>query len=180
MPDVNPPRSVGQVVGKPATRRRGREKAAPLQRRGDAAIGKGLDPSIYEGLAGFRSALRKFLAFSEIIAAAAGVTSQQYQAMLVIKTASDQAISIKELAEQMLLLPNGAVQLVDRLVAADLVQRQPSPTDGRSVLVSLTARGAQLLEQLAADHSTELLMREPLLDESLRRLRQIGRRSETQ
>ncbi len=100
--------------------------------------------------------------------------------MLVVRTHPYQAVSIKKLAEQMLLLPNGAVQMVDRLATAELVERRPSPTDGRSVLLSLTTKGARLLEQLAADHSRELLNREPLLAESLRRLRQIGRQPKTQ
>ena len=40
-------------------------------------------------LAGFRAALRKFLAFSEQAAADQGVTMQWYQALLVIKTFFD-------------------------------------------------------------------------------------------
>ncbi len=75
----------------------------------------------------------------------------------------------------MLIWRHGAVQMVDRLVAGGLVQRSDSPTDGRSVLVSLTAKGAALLEHLALQHVEELLKQEPLLVESLRRLRQIGR-----
>ena len=41
-----------------------------------------VDPSVYEGLAAFRLALRRFLAFSEAATGAAGVTAQQYQALL--------------------------------------------------------------------------------------------------
>ena len=134
-----------------------------------------IDPSVYEGLAAFRLALRRFLAFSEAATGAAGVTAQQYQALLVIKTHPTGAIMIREFADQMLLQHNGAVQMVDRLVAGGLVQRSHSPTDGRSVLVSLTAKGAALLEHLAAQHVEELLKQEPLLAELLRRLRQIGR-----
>ena len=134
-----------------------------------------VDPSVYEGLAAFRLALRRFLTFSEAATGAAGVTAQQYQALLAIKTHSTGAIMIREFADQMLLQHNGAVQMVDRLVAGGLVQRNHSPTDGRSVLVSLSAKGAALLERLAALHVEELLKQEPLLVESLRRLRQIGR-----
>ena len=134
-----------------------------------------IDPSVYEGLAAFRLALRRFLAFSETATGAAGVTAQQYQALLVDQDASAGAIMIREFADQMLLQPHGAVQMVDRLVAGGLVERSHSPTDGRSVLVSLTAKGAALLERLAVQHVEELLEQEPLLAESLRRLRQIGR-----
>ena len=94
-----------------------------------------LDASGYEELADFRLALRRFLAFSDAVTHEAGVTSGQYQALLVIKTHSAGAIMIRELAEQMLLQHHGAVQLVDRLARAGLVVRRHSPTDRRSVLV---------------------------------------------
>lgn len=134
-----------------------------------------LDPRLYEGLAGFRRALRLFLAFSEAATQAAGMTPQQYQALLVIKTHKDGELMIKELADQMLLQHHGAVQLVDRLALAELIERRPSPTDGRSVLISMTDKGARLLEPLAAHHVKELLKHEPLLAESLKRLRQLAR-----
>jgi DNA-binding MarR family transcriptional regulator len=134
-----------------------------------------IDPNIYESLAAFRLALRRFLSFSEAATGAAGVTAQQYQALLVIKTQSAGHVRIREVAEQLLLQHNGAVQMIDRLVAGGLVERSHSPTDGRSVLVSLTSKGTAVLEQLAAVHVKELLVQEPLLAESLRQLRQIGR-----
>jgi len=134
-----------------------------------------IDPSVYDGLAAFRLALRRFLAFSETATAASGVTAQQYQALLVIKTNAGGPIMIRDFAEQMLLQPHGAVQMIDRLAAGGLAARSHSPTDGRSVLVSLTAKGAAVLEHLAAQHVKELLEQEPLLAESLRRLRKIGR-----
>ena len=133
------------------------------------------DPKIYEGLAAFRLALRRFLAFSEAATGAAGVTAQQYQALLVIKTQSTGRVMIRDVADQLLLQHNGAVQMIDRLVAGGLVERSHSPTDGRSVLVSLTAKGIAVLEHLATQHVKELLEQEPLLAELLKRLRQIGR-----
>jgi DNA-binding MarR family transcriptional regulator len=134
-----------------------------------------VDPSIYESLAAFRLALRRFLAFSEAAAGAAGVTAHQYQALLAVRTALGGAIMVRDFADQMLLKPNGAVQMIDRLVEAGLAARNPSQTDGRSVLVSLTPKGEDLLERLALLHVGELLEHEPLLAESLRRLRKIGR-----
>jgi len=133
-----------------------------------------IDPSVYEGLAAFRLALRRFLAFSETATAAAGVTAQQYQALLVVKTHTAGPIMIREFADQMLLQPHGAVQMIDRLVAGGLAERSHSSIDGRSVLVSLTTKGTATLERLAGQHVKALLEQEPLLAESLKRLRQIG------
>jgi hypothetical protein len=67
--------------------------------------------------------------------------------------------------------------MVDRLAAAGLVERIQSPIDARSVLASLTSKGSAVLAELAGQHVKELLAQEPLLAESLMRLRAIGRGS---
>lgn len=141
------------------------------ENRDDAS---GLDLSVYEGLARFRLALRRFLAFSEAASREAGVTPSQYQAMLAIRTHRDGTMPIRDLAAEMLLRHHGAVQLVDRLARAGLAERRPSAVDRRQVLVLLTDKGNRLLEQLASAHAAELLRQEPLLAESVRRLRDIG------
>jgi DNA-binding MarR family transcriptional regulator len=82
---------------------------------------------------------------------------------------------VKDLADQMLLQHHGAVQLIDRLVKAGLVERRRSPTDGRSVLVAMTAKGERLLGHLAATHIKKLLKQELLLAKSLKQLRSMAR-----
>jgi DNA-binding MarR family transcriptional regulator len=125
-------------------------------------------------LAGFRYALRQFIAASEAINRAAGTTQQQYQAMLAIKTWPYDAMSIKDLAELLLLTHHAAVQLVDRLSKSDLVERSASLDDRRNVLLTLTCKGARLLDDLAGKHLEAMLRQEPALSSSLRRLRKLG------
>lgn len=134
-----------------------------------------LAPDQYKGLAGFRYALRRFLAASEAISRAGGVTPQQYQALLSIKARTPETMAIKELAEQLMLTHHAAVQLVDRLAKAGLAVREPSAEDRRSVLLKLTGRGEALLDELAAKHLQAMLSQEPQLTESLRKLRRLGR-----
>ncbi|WFU12778.1 MarR family transcriptional regulator (plasmid) [Rhizobium sp. CB3090] len=124
-----------------------------------------------------RLAMRRFLSFSEAAVSEAGVTSQQYQTLLVIKTAPGSQIMVRELAEQMLVQHHGAVQLIDRLVAAGLVLRAPSDQDKRSVLITLTSDGEELLERLARIHLEGMLANERLLVESLKKLRRLERMS---
>ncbi len=81
---------------------------------------------------------------------------------------------MKDLAEQLLLRHNAAVQLVNRLAKLDLAWREISREDRRSVLLKLTAKGAALLDQLAAAHLMEMLRQEPMLTSSLRRLKRMG------
>jgi DNA-binding MarR family transcriptional regulator len=132
-----------------------------------------IDPSHLRGLADFRLALRRFLAASETISRNGGVTQQQYQALLAIKTWHADAMTMKDLAEQLLLTHHAAVQLVDRLVKAGLAKRVPSREDRRSVWVKLTPGGDALLERLAARHLAEILRQEPMLSASLHRLRSM-------
>ncbi|MGV2102832.1 MULTISPECIES: MarR family winged helix-turn-helix transcriptional regulator [unclassified Rhizobium] len=128
---------------------------------------------VYDGLAGFRLAMRRFLSFSEAALAEAGVTSQQYQVLLVVRTAPGRQIKLRDLAEQMLMHHHGAVQLVDRICSADLAERIPAEDDKRSVLIGMTNKGEKVLEGLARVHVDGMLENEPLLAESLSRLRQV-------
>jgi DNA-binding MarR family transcriptional regulator len=130
-----------------------------------------LDPESYQNLAGFRLALRRFMAEAEAISKAAGVTQQQYQAMLAIKTWPEQAMTMGDLAEQLLLTHHAAVQLINRMTTAGVAARSPSITDRRAVLLKLTPAGEALMEQLAMLHLREVLRQEPQLTRSLRRLR---------
>lgn len=116
--------------------------------------------------------MRRFLAASEVISKAAGVTQQQYQALLAI-SAWGESMTMTDLAEDLLLTHHAAVQLVDRLALANLAQRSPSIVDRRRVELSLTPKGAEMLENLSGQHLVEMLKREPALSASLRRLRRL-------
>ena len=123
-------------------------------------------------LAGFRAALRRFLAFSEEAAGGAGVTTLQYQALLAIKACGTDAMPLGELARELLLRSNAAVQMVDRLVAIGLVERVPSTVDRRSVNVALTEKGEALVLKLVALHLDQLAKRKKQFADLLRQLKQ--------
>src|SRR3954470_20502164 len=111
----------------------------------------------YARLASFRHDLRKFLRFSDDAAAKVGLTSQHYQAMLVVRAwPDDRKVAINDLAQQLLIKHNSAVELVNRLAELDLVARDSSVTDRRKVDLRLTPRGRSMLAKLAAAHRAEL------------------------
>ena len=132
-----------------------------------------IDRQRYLALANFRYALRRFLSASERISAEGGITTQQYQAMLAIGVALE-PLAMKDLAEELMLQPHAAVQMVDRLQKLELAERRPSAHDGRVVLVALTEKGEALLGDLADRHLDEMLKQEPALSEALKRLRTQG------
>ena len=123
-----------------------------------------LDTRDYAQLASFRHALRGFLHFSEAAAAQAGLTSQHYQAMLILRGwPDDRPVSINDLAQQLLIKHNSAVGLVDRLANEGLVARAPSTADRRKVELRLSSRGRQVLAKLAAMHRGELQRIGPIM-----------------
>ena len=119
----------------------------------------------YGRLAGFRFALRRFLRFSEDAAAGVGLTGQHYQAMLVVRACPEERrLTIADLAHQLLIKHNSAVELVDRLVELNLLTRTTSRQDRRKVELDLTPRGRNLLAKLAAVHRAELKRIGPQLE----------------
>ncbi len=111
----------------------------------------------YAELAAFRHAIRGFLRFSDAAAAAAGLSGQHYQAMLVLRACpEDRRVAISDLAQQLYLKHNSAVGLVDRLVHEGLVVREASSVDRRKVELRLTPQGRRMMAKLAAAHRAEL------------------------
>lgn len=129
--------------------------ATIVPKRNSAAIM--LRTADYARLASFRYALRTFLHFSEGVAARVGLTSQQYQAMLVVRSlAESPPVSIADLAHQLLIKHNSAVGLADRLVAQGLIVRERIPENRRKVQLRLTPKGEQMLRRLASIHRLKL------------------------
>ena len=125
----------------------------------------------YEALAAFRHAMRRFLAFSEAAARAAGLTAQQHQAILAIKgQGPDAPMSVGDLAEHLVIRHHSAVELVDRLASAGLVRRAEDAGDRRRVGLRLTEKAEAVLMGLSATHLGELRRSRALLANLLARL----------
>jgi DNA-binding MarR family transcriptional regulator len=111
----------------------------------------------YRALAGFRHALRQFLAFSEAEAAAAGLTPVQHQALLAIKGMPGPGnVSIGDLAAWLGVRHHSCVGLVDRLVKQGLAVRRHDPADRRRTALRLTVKAGRLLDSLSMAHRDEL------------------------
>lgn len=122
-------------------------------------------------LAEFRYTLRRFLHFSEVAATAAGVAPQQHQLLLQIAGApANQPVSVSYLAERLFLRHHSVVELCNRCVEADLIQRTPSPEDKRTILLSLTPAGSRILSSLSRSHARELTELGPKLVATLHAL----------
>lgn len=125
---------------------------------------RAIRPADYQRLAAFRHALRRFLAFSEAAARAAGITPQHHQALLAIKgAASAESATVGFLADQLLLQPHSAAGLAERMVRGGLLLRRHSAADRRRVVLMLTQSAERVLRDLSADHIRELRQSAPVI-----------------
>jgi DNA-binding MarR family transcriptional regulator len=127
----------------------------------------------YETLAAFRYAMRKFLRFSKAVLAEAGLTPEQYEALLALKSfRSSTSLNISELSERLQVKHHTAVSLVGKLVRGKLVARVTGDGDRRHVHLKLTARGDALITRMAAIHRQEMRTRSGEMIEALVRLQE--------
>ncbi len=118
-------------------------------------------------VAGFRSALRRFLRRSETVARKHGLTPQRYQLLVMVKGAPDRSerASVGDLAQRLHLAQSTVTELIGRAEAAGLLQRETSPRDARLVYLRLTAEGEERLRRTMEDLQED---REALADALLR------------
>lgn len=130
-----------------------------------------LDDQQYRDLLRFRTALRRFLHWSDEQAAAAGLTAQQHQLLLAIRGHDGAtAPTIGEVADSLLLKHHSLVELVDRAEQAGFVTRTVDGDDRRIVRLKVTRSGLRVLEKLSAAHLQELARLAPTIERVARGL----------
>ena len=114
-----------------------------------AELEAGLSQRQFAAIAAFRYELRRFVAFSEAEAARMGLPAQQHQALLTIAghTGSEPP-SVGMLAEQLMVAPHTAAELVARMIDAALLVKTPSSQDRRRMELALTPKAKAMLDQL--------------------------------
>lgn len=105
----------------------------------------------------FRTALRRFLRWSEEQARAAGLTPAQHQLLLAVKGhAGKSDPTIGEIADYLMLRHHSAVELVDRAQERGYVERSRDADDHRVIRVHLTQSGEDHIRRLSRTHLAEL------------------------
>jgi DNA-binding MarR family transcriptional regulator len=119
----------------------------------------------YQNLLAFRTALRRYLNWSQARAAQVGLTPAQYQLLLAVKGHHrEDGPTVGDVAEYLLLRPQSAVELIDRAALAGYVERIPDDTDGRVIRIQLTPDGERRLDELVPAIIDELQQLAPILD----------------
>jgi DNA-binding MarR family transcriptional regulator len=114
--------------------------------RARSVHGRALEAELTRAAA-FRAELRHFLQRTDAVAAAAGLTSQRYDLLLMVRSAGAEGVRITELCSRLHLRQTAVTELVKRSEEAGLIERHLSPDDGRVRLVRLTPEGERRLMQ---------------------------------
>jgi DNA-binding MarR family transcriptional regulator len=116
-----------------------------------------LDASAVIPVASLRAALRSFVADSDRMARAGGLTPQRYLLLLMIKGAPDgsERATITELAQRLQLAQSTVTELVQRAERVGLLEREYSTADGRIAHLRLSKEGERLLARVFRSHEAE-------------------------
>lgn len=85
-----------------------------------------------------------------------GIPLTWFEVLLRISRSEGGQVSMGALAQQVALTTGGVTRLLDRMIAAGLVERVPCPTDRRVYFASLTGQGEQTLRSAAQVHADNL------------------------
>ena len=88
----------------------------------------------------------------EELQAAHRLSLAEYDALLQLANAPGRRLRMSVLADRVLLSRSGITRLVDRLVAAGMVERTTCTTDARGAEAALTAAGLERLRAASATH----------------------------
>ena len=124
--------------------------------------------SQYQSLAEFRYQLRRFLHFSEQAARSVGLEPQQHQLLLTLKgLPQGRPATVSEVAERLQIQHHSTVELIDRMVDKNLLERSRDENDQRKVIIHLTLYGEEVLRKLSLLHRIELRSSGPALVRAL-------------
>ena len=80
------------------------------------------------------------------------ITATQLNMLLVLRSAGEEGLAMGQIGERLVVTKSNVTALADRMERAGLVRRTVL-ADRRSTAVSLTPRGAAVLEQVAPRHA---------------------------
>jgi DNA-binding MarR family transcriptional regulator len=78
-----------------------------------------------------------------------------WDVLLQLAEEPDGKLRMGELAESVLLTRSGITRLVDRMIEAGLVVREPCPGDRRGYFAVITQQGLDTIEKVGPDHSND-------------------------
>jgi len=76
-----------------------------------------------------------------------GITFARYEVLRLLSFSSSGSLPLSKIGERLMVHPTSVTNVIDRLVADGLVDRNIDPRDRRRALASLTVAGAKVLDE---------------------------------
>lgn len=80
-----------------------------------------------------------------------GLTNPQYNILRILKGSRPNGLSVLDIKSRMIDRSSNVSRLVEKLREQGLVERTPSATDRRMVVVTITIEGLRILDQIQAE-----------------------------
>ena len=109
----------------------------------------------FEGAAALREAVREFNTRTEVIVRLHGLTSEQYQLLLLIHVSPKEQATIGNLCKSLHRGQSAVTQLARRMENRGLISRELSKRDARIRHLKLTKRGETRLRDAVTDLEEE-------------------------
>jgi DNA-binding MarR family transcriptional regulator len=88
-----------------------------------------------------------FLARVDHVLRPLGLTFSRYETLRLLAFSRTGALPLGKMGERLQVHPGSVTNAIDRLEEQRLVRRRPHPTDGRTTLAEITAKGRALTER---------------------------------
>lgn len=85
-----------------------------------------------------------------------GISHTVFELLLLVGRAGEPGVPVRDIAQSRVLTSGGATRLVQRAEELGLIDRRPSPDDGRVQLVRLTAHGEQVVKEAGTLHASNI------------------------
>jgi DNA-binding MarR family transcriptional regulator len=119
------------------------QSSAPPEARGSADADAGPLDNV---LVAFQTLQMQSAHVSSLVASTLGISSTDFRALLFI--ASTEGVTPKRTGDFLELTSGAITNLIDRMVAAELVQRAPHPVDRRSIMLELAPNGVEATQRV--------------------------------
>ncbi|MFX0581238.1 MarR family winged helix-turn-helix transcriptional regulator [Nocardia nepalensis] len=82
------------------------------------------------------------------------ITLPQFRTLVILATQGP--VKLTTLAHQLDVQPSTATRMVERLLVAELITRQPNPQTRRELIIDLSPRGREVVAEVTARRRTEI------------------------
>jgi DNA-binding MarR family transcriptional regulator len=128
----------------------------PVQRAGDLwrATWPDEDPAVYASMRAVTSIMRAhqiLIAQLDAMLRPFGITFSRYEALVLLVHSRNGALPLSKIGERLQVHATSVTNVIDRLEAAGLVERQPNPRDGRGTLAVITTEGRDVAAKATAE-----------------------------